>query len=219
MEMFLLVIFFLLVAASLWFSGFWSTLIATVNITLAACFASAFFEPLADQIEYGTGSMTPTYTYMIDFVSVWLLFVVAAIFIRGLTDSFSAVRLRFDPVTEMAGRTVMSMIAAWIFICFAHFTLIMAPLPETASRSGSMLSPDRIWLGFIQSRSRGALSESKDPGYLQPYETLRGIAEHPDDANLNARVFDPRGLFEQKYLERRARFAQQSTQRVRRNSK
>lgn len=213
MELLLLVIFFVVVAASLWFSGFWGALIATINIVLAASFASAFFEPVADQVEYANKA-TQTYSYMIDIVVLWGLFFVAALFIRALTDSFSAVRLKFDPITEIVGRTIMSLVAAWIFICFAHFTLITAPLPETASRDGSMLSPDRVWLGYLQSRSRGALSEFQDPGYLQEYERLPGIAAHPDDADLNARVFDPRGLFSQKYAERRSRFSNEKTQRV-----
>ncbi len=216
MEMVLLAVFFLLVAASLWFSGFWSSLIATINIVLAACVASAFFEPVANQIEY-SGRNSQTYTYMIDFVVLWVLFFVAAIFIRALTDSFSAVRLRFDPITEMAGRTIMSLAAAWIFICFLHFTLNTAPLPPKTTTASNMMSPDRIWLGFLQSRSRGALSEAKNPSYLKEYSRLPGVAEHPNDAGLNARVFDPRGLFAEKYNQRRQRFDAEKTQRVRRS--
>lgn len=218
MELLLLVVMFLLVAASLWFSGFWSSFVSTINMFLAACFATAFFEPLADQIEYASPA-TQTYTYMIDFVALWAMFVIAAMFIRAATESFSAVRLRFDPVTEMAGRSVMSVAAGLIFVCFAQFTLVTAPLPESGSHKGSMLAPDRIWMGFTQSRSRGALAEAKDPGYLKPYKMPPGLAEHPDDAGLNARVFDPRGVFEDKYLERKKVFAEQKTQRVSRKSK
>lgn len=213
MELLLLILFFVIIAGLLWYSGFWGAVIGTVNIVLAACFASAFFEPMANRLEYSNPT-TQTYAYLVDIVVLWGLFVLAALFIRAATESFSAVRLRFDPVTEMIGRSVMALVGAWIFICFAQFTLLTAPLPTSASHEGSMLSPDRVWLGFLQSRSRGALSEYEDVSYLTEYKTLKGIAEHPDDADLDARVFDPRGLFEQKYRERRSRFSEQKTQRV-----
>ncbi|GEM_PF-790716 len=221
METLILVVFFIVVAAALWFTGFWSSLISTVNIILAACFASAFFEPVADQLEYSSGAMSKSYAYLWDVIALWLLFFVAALVIRSLTESFSSVRLRFDPITENVGRSIMSCTAAWFFICFLHFTMMTAPLPPNGNATaGTLVSPDRVWLGFIQSRSRGALSEYREmplvQAYTQPYKLLPGVAPHPSDANLDARVFDPRGLMPLKYQQRRERFGELPMPRVNR---
>ena len=52
--------------------------------------------------------------------------------------------------------------------------------------------PDKLWLAFIQSRSRGALAASQAAGGGLPEYRL---GEHPDDAGTDRRVFDPYGEF------------------------
>lgn len=215
MEILILLLFFCVVAVALWLTGFWSATISTVNILLAACFATSFFEMVANQMEYGTTPDAKTFTYLIDFVALWGVFAISALFIRALTESFSAVRLRFDVATEMVGRSMMSLAGAFIFICFAHFSLMVAPLPPSTP-SANMLSPDQIWLGFTQSRSRGALAEYAEAPFLPPYKQLPKVTLHPDDAGLNARVFDSRGLMPAKYAARRSRFDAQEMPRVNR---
>lgn len=73
--------------------------------------------------------------------------------------------------------------------CFVAFSLQMAPLNSAnplgawstpAAKTFSFVSPDRLWLGFMYSRSQGALAGEK---------------------------FDPAGEFLPKFHDRRVKFA------------
>lgn len=213
METILLVLFFFLVAGALWFTGLWGSTLTLVNILISGLIASAFFEPVADRIE-NMNETTLQYTFLIDFVCLWAIFFVSASLIRMLTDSFSAIRLKFDIVTEMVGRTLMSLLAAWFFICFTSFTLWTAPLPIPEGgfqvEDRNVMAPDAVWLSLIHSRSKGALADYKT-------SMLFGESEeemHPDDEELDCRVFDSQAQFILKYIHRRQIFANQETARV-----
>jgi len=207
----ILILTFLSVAGLLWWGGLWSSFISLGNILLAGLVATAFFEPVADQLEYGGGASTMSFAYLCDIVALWLVFFLAALLIRTLTDSFSSVRLRFDTVTEMVGRSVISLLGAGLFVCFAHFTLITAPLPtyEGLRRPGAV-SPGQLWVSLARGLSQGALAEAREAPLIQPYR-----AEHLRiQGEGDLRVFDPRDTFRHKYVTRRARFSQQKVARV-----
>jgi len=213
METSILILFFILVTAALWFTGVWGSLLSLINILLSGMIASAFFEPLATRIESMNDS-AGQYTYLLDFVCLWLIFFLSASMIRMLTDSFSAIRLKFDIVTEMVGRSLISLTAAWFFICFASFTLWTAPLPIPEGgfkvEGRSPMAPDAVWLSLIHSRSKGALSEYKDAMFFGEFEDEL----HTDDEELDARVFDSKAQFILKYIHRREVFATSETARV-----
>lgn len=186
-----LVLFFGVIACT-WWMGLWSNLITLINFLLSAMLASSFFEPLASRFE----DYLPSFTYVSDFICVWAIFIFSFLILRMITDSLSRVRLRFDKVTEIVGRSVFSIWLACCFLAFSFFTLHMAPLPPDAFQvhvQDRMLGigPDRQWLAFIQSRSRGALSEAQDSKVLDPYN----LSDHPDDEGQNKRVFDPTANF------------------------
>ena len=165
LETLILLVAFAAVFGLVWMVGLWSGFISFVNILLAGLVATAFFEPIADQIEYGSGPTGKQFTYICDFAAIWLVFVASAVLIRILTDSFSAVRLRFDMVTEMIGRTLIGLMAAFLFVCFTHFTLLVAPLPLTgAETSTSITSPHQIWMNLTRGLSRGSLAEARETG-------------------------------------------------------
>jgi hypothetical protein len=187
------IVMFLLIVASTWWFGLWSNLITLINLFLASLLASSIYQPIANEL----ANINDTYRPLYDFIAVWLVFVLSFMILRGVTDILSAYRLKFDPVTEMIGRSVLSVWIAGVFVCFSFFTMQMAPFPPSvygdAKKSQEELGtlPDKLWLAFIQSRSRGALSASKEKGLWPEYQ----LPSHPDDAGEDKRVFDPYAEF------------------------
>ena len=207
------IIVFFAVGAGCWFTGMWSNLVTLVCLVFAGMIASSFYEPLADLLEGSLGRMT----YLLDFISVWLLFFVAFGFMRLITELLSPYRVKFNEVLELVGRSVLSVWIGWAFVCFSMFTLHMAPI-ETAGFGGGFqgtkdqinfmgIGPDRMWLAFIQSRSMGAFSEYKDSGILPEYRE----ALHADDRDTNSRIFDSTSEFILKYRFRRLKFSEKNS--------
>ena len=212
MLIFIAITMFILIVASTWWFGLWSNLITLVNLLLASMLASVCFEPVSLKLL----SMNSSYRYLYDFIAVWLVFLLAFVVFRGVTDFLSGYRLKFDPITELVGRSVLSIWIAGVFVCFAFFTLQMAPLKpsvyaENVPKSEMGTIPDRLWLSFIQSRSRGALSAPKETNFLfEGYD----LNDHREDVELDARVFDPRAEFLQHYSLKRRGIANQAVLRV-----
>jgi uncharacterized membrane protein required for colicin V production len=195
---------FALIIGSNWWFGAWNCLLNLMNFFLAALVASSFYENVAAQIV----ELDSSYALIADFVAVWLVFVVVFVVLRGITDLLSRYQLKVEPWVDYAGRGVFSFWLACGFLCFTFFTLHMAPLPPDSFQTDPAtrtlgVGPDRFWLSFIQSRSRGALAESKQSSFFPSY-TLTG---HPDDADLDARVFDPEAMFISRNLDRRDRIS------------
>lgn len=158
-----LLLLFLIVAGAVWFQGLWGNALNLINMLLAGFVATSFFEPLSNLLV----GWLPSYTYLLDFLVLWLLFAVSYGLLRLFTDLISRERVRFIMPVEMAGRSVLAILVAWVFICFTAATLHTAPLPATpfggafsspSARSFLVASPDRIWWNMIQFRSTGALS-------------------------------------------------------------
>jgi hypothetical protein len=189
-----LFLIFAMVAAGLWFHGLWSCAVTLVNLFLAMMIATTFWEPLTTMIE---GAGAASYGHLLDFLVLWILFAVAFGILRAITDGLSRTQVAFDMPVEMAGRSLLAAWCAWLVVCFAAFSLQMAPL-NSATPLGAwstptaptflVTSPDRLWLGFMHSRSKGALS--------------------------GGAVFDPGAEFALKYRDRRAKYAAAPEMRV-----
>lgn len=202
---------FAIVVGLNWWVGSWNIILNMTNFFIAALIASSFFEPLADKIE----SSNPSYTYMLDFISVWLIFVVVCAAMRMATDFMSKYQLRMNIWAEYAARTILSIWLGLAFCFFTFFTLHLSPLPVnqfvTSPKANLFgFAPDRKWMAFIQSRSRGALAASKDAALLAEYD----LPVHPDDRDLEARVFDPNAEFAERYIRRRVSLSKSKTLRV-----
>ncbi|HAN97088.1 MAG TPA: hypothetical protein DCQ98_06480 [Planctomycetaceae bacterium] len=215
----LLLLVFLIVGTVSWFMGLWSNLVTLMVLLLAGLTATNYFEPLAAYLDKpvvggpaAIGSMG-TYTYLLDFVCFWGIFLVALLLLRALTDFASRHRIAFDFWTETIGRSITAIWVAWVFVMIAAFSIQLAPLPNAVVQatpdSGMFLglAPDRMWIGMMQSRSRGALARGKFS------EALR----HPDDAGSNVEPFDSQADLVYRYSSRRAALAQLSSLRVARN--
>ncbi len=181
--------------AALWFHGFWSNVLTLVNLIFAGLLATNYFEPLAAIVS----DQVPDKSFYLDFVVFWLLFCLSFGILRAISDGIGKEWFKFSMPFEMAGRSVFALWNGWLITCIVCMSLHLAPIPANAlglfdSPTGSMfmgLAPDRMWLAFVQSRSRGALSRSNHSGL-----------SHPDD-DATREVFDPRGEFAIRYHQRR----------------
>ena len=208
--LYLFLIIAVVVGAQWWFSS-WNIFLNLINFFISALVASSFFEPLADKLE----SFDSSFTYIVDFIAIWLLFVATFVAMRLGTDMLSKYQLRMNVWAEFGLRTVLACWLAGGFVCFTFFTFHLAPFPpgEFIGSPKSVLfgfAPDRKWMAFVQSRSRGALSESKNASFLPEYD----LPDHPEDIELAARVFDPHAEFAKKYIQRRATLSKSKTLRV-----
>ncbi|MDG2469913.1 MAG: hypothetical protein P8M80_11580 [Pirellulaceae bacterium] len=200
-----LIFLFLAVGTGCWFGGFWNCLITLFCVIFAGLVASSLFEPLADFLVETTGADF----FALDFISVWAVFFLSFGILRLVTELMSSYRVKFNSVVELVGRSLLSVWIAWVFVCFSAFTFHMAPVetsgfhPDPNSSSG--IGPDRMWLAFVQSRSRGPFSEYQNLGFLDetsPYEYPH-VTMHPDDGDLDVRVFDSNSEFILRWHDRR----------------
>jgi hypothetical protein len=191
MFLFLLIVF-AATAAALWFQGLWSAAVTLVNLLLAMMIATSFYEPVCTAIE----SIGPAkqFTYLLDFVVLWVLFGIAFGILRAITDGLSQKQVGFDLPVEMAGRSLLAAWCGWLMVCFVAFSLQMAPLNSAnplgafatpSSKTFGPVSPDRLWLGFMYSRSKGA---------------------------IGGNAFDPDATLPLRYHDRRVKFAAPNTQ-------
>lgn len=182
----LLLVIFLGVAAALWFQGLWNNAITLINILLAGMIATNYYEPLAKLAIKQDGS----YTYLYDVIMLWLLFAVSFSLLRVISDQLSWDRVKFIQPVELAGRSVLAILASYLFLCFTVFTIHTAPLQANAFR-GAFKSPDSAtflifqpgqqWASLIRTASGGGLSNGENQ-------------------------FDPNGEFAAKHFQRRKDF-------------
>lgn len=152
-----LVIIFLVCLLMSLASGLWGNLIMIFNVILAALIATNYFEPLAGWLD---GQMS-SYTFVLDFVAMWLIFALAIVILRAITDTLSRVKVRFKKPVELAGGLVCGGIVGWLMICFTLFSLHTAPLGLTFLGGGFNpgakmffgMAPDQQWLKFARQQS------------------------------------------------------------------
>ena len=154
-----------------WWFGFWNNMLTMINCLLAALVATSAY-PAISEFVVNLDKDENSFAYVGDFVGLWAIFVISFMLLRGFTDSLSKYRLKFDIITEMAGRTVFSIGTAIVMLCFTNFTLQLAPLDqELFSESGKPTSatdaavsslPDQMWIGYAQYASTGPLSSGSE---------------------------------------------------------
>ncbi|MEQ1904147.1 MAG: hypothetical protein ABL888_08195 [Pirellulaceae bacterium] len=187
MLIFLMITLFLIITINAWWAGFWSNLILFVNMLIGAMAATAFFLNLGMVIARGE----PTWKTLAPFISLWLLFVVLTAFTRAATDTLSRVKLKFDIWTEMAGRTIMSLLVGLLFISFASFSLKFAPIPPYFFHNGrtAEIGPEIVWERTAQYWSVWTMSESMRYCLLNIPEEVEVDADDPA-VQLNHRPID-----------------------------
>ncbi len=194
----LLLVIFFVCFGFLFTEGMWSNALTLVNVLTAALLATNWFEPVAGWLE----GMGPSYTYYWDFLALWGLFALLMAILRGATDFISKVKVRFRKITDQIGGPAFAALVGWAMVCFTTMSLHTAPLarnfmggsfePEQKMFVG--LAPDRKWLAFVQTLSRGPFSSGA---------TAEDLREQPAWEEDQTRTFDPRSEFMPKYATRR----------------
>lgn len=188
------ILILIIVPACTWWFGLWSNLLNLVNLLLAGLIATSIYHPVANRI---AGIDPASYGYLSDFIALWIVFVISFVVLRGVTDLVSKYQLKFDPITEMAGRSVLALLLGFGMMCFTSFTLNLAPLPpslysaETLDQAKGSI-PDRIWLGYASYASVGPLAASKSKNMLFQEYTLDKALQLE---NVDSRLFAPQGSF------------------------
>lgn len=192
----MMILIWLVCIAFLWNEGTWSNCLTLVNVVFAMLVAWNYWEPAADFMETKMGS----FTYVLDYLCVWFIFFLSYIVLRAATDGLSRTQVKFKMPVEQAGRVISVFLIGWLMVCFTLATMHMSPLARTAIRGEFQpepmannflgMAPDRMWLGYVQHRSKNALSSSPTV------------------------VFDPESEFIFKYGGRREQFSKHMTVRV-----
>jgi hypothetical protein len=191
-----LLVIFIICLAMIFNEGLWGAAVMFVNVLLSAMLATNFFEPLAKWANKRMGS----YTYFVDFVSIWLIFVVSLVVLRLLTGSLSRYRVRFKKPVDIAGGLFFAAWIGWLMMQFSLFTMHVSPLarnffggdfqPEPDSKMFLFeLAPDRDWMAFMHTMSK-------------------------DGSLGTGQQFDPKGEFILRYGARRKSFEFLTSDRV-----
>lgn len=180
----LLVVMFIVVAM-MWTEGMWSNGITLINVVFAGIVSWNLFEPAAGFLE----PKMPSFTYVVDFLCFWVLFILTYNIFKAMTDQISTHAVRFKKPVEQTGRVLFAMMTAWVMTCIICASLHLAPLgrspmkgsfaQEPKSNCFFGLAPDRMWLAFMHTRSKKGLSTMKkntfdpDGSFVLKYGTRR----------------------------------------------
>jgi uncharacterized membrane protein required for colicin V production len=173
--------------------GMWTNAIRLINVVTAALLATNFFEPLAAWLQ----SMMPSATYLCDFASLWVLFIVSVLVLSEVTNWVSQVNVKFLKIVDQIGGGFFALWIGYVMVCFTMMTLHTAPMSRTFLFGGFQpeqrmffrLAPDRDWLGFMQKMSLGPFSSSdkdvfdKDGEFMLKYASRRKMLEDQIAAN------------------------------------
>ncbi|MBN1852613.1 MAG: CvpA family protein [Pirellulales bacterium] len=209
--------------------GLWSNTITLFNILFSGLLAFTLYGPVAIWLDE---LLNGQYTYLIDFLTIWMVFSICMILLRLCTDFLSRIRVRFKKPIEAAGGPIVSLVAAWIMVGIVSASMHTAPLPKgllgeaivvenESDVEWALTKPHIHWLRFIGSSISlsGQLSSNDRVDALQteldeaakkePYlQFCRNCTIWPD---LWARMFIV------KYQKRRSQFEKEGILRVNRS--
>ncbi len=159
-----LLIVFIAVTLMLTREGLWTGLVTLLNVLLATSVATAWYEVLANSLE----RYLPSYTYLLDSLSIWAIFSVVLLVLREVTDRTSRTKVKFLRQVEFIGAPAIAMIVGWLMVAFTAASLhtaavprdIVQPTPEKNLFFG--LAPDRKWLQWVRNASRSGPFGSPD---------------------------------------------------------
>ena len=139
--------------------GLWSNAVLLANIVFSGLVAFGFYAPLTIMIDE---ALDGQFTYVLDFLMLWGLFVLTMIVLRTVTDRISRTRLRTKYPIDAIGGPAVGVIAAFVMTSFVMATMHTAPLAkdclggklvhteaEVESKSG-LTAPDLFWLRLVE---------------------------------------------------------------------
>ena len=167
------------VTAMLVREGLWRSLLMFFNVLAAASIATAWFAPLANLVEPHLAD----YTYLLDFLSVWLIFCVVVALAREATDRLSPNGVVFPKLVEQIGVGIPAFLTGWVMMAFTAATLHLAPVPRDLvqptpeSRMFLGLAPDRKWLGWVRGSSLSGPFSRSDQAFDKDADLILRYAD------------------------------------------
>jgi uncharacterized membrane protein required for colicin V production len=167
--------------------GLWSNAISLVNILISGLVAFAFYAPLAIYLDE---MLDGQYTYLLDFVCIWVLFVVTMLVCRATTGMASGTRMRFKYPIDSVGGPLVALVGAWAMAAFVMATLHTAPMPKEAfsgklihsdveiDSASSLTAPDLGWLRFIDRVTRSDAFGHVGRDTFSPAAFVKIYADH-----------------------------------------
>lgn len=114
--------------------GIWGNLVSTVNVIFAVLVAVNYWEPAAKFM----ASQWAGALYVVDYVAVWGIFTVVLIILEEISRRLSHVKVKFPEKVELFGGPVVGLaLFTTLVLGFYQFTLLLAPLPTSASDDGT----------------------------------------------------------------------------------
>jgi hypothetical protein len=147
--------------------GLWRALLMFFNVLAAATVATAWHAPLAGFLE----GHLPTYTYLLDFLSIWGIFCVVMALAREATDRLAPTKVEFPRLVERIGVGIPAFLTGWIMMAFTAATLHTAPVPRDLvqptpeARMFLGLAPDRKWLSWVRGSSKSGPFSQPDTAF------------------------------------------------------
>jgi hypothetical protein len=147
--------------------GLWRALLMFFNVLAAATVATAWHAPLAGFLE----GHLPTYTYLLDFLSIWGIFCVVMALAREATDRLAPTKVEFPQLVERIGVGIPAFLTGWIMMAFTAATLHTAPVPRDLvqptpeARMFLGLAPDRKWLSWVRGSSKSGPFSRPDTAF------------------------------------------------------
>lgn len=133
--------------------GIWTNLIRLFNLIFSGLIATTYFETLADALE----GMAPSYTYLLDFLSIWIIFIAVYALLRFLTNKLSVVRVWFPAIIDKWVGVGLSVILGFTMLSFSVFALYTAPLQPNYWGMHNYPTLTGGWAVFAKMEADGAL--------------------------------------------------------------
>lgn len=171
--------------------GLWSNAISLICILISGLVAFGFYAPV---VIYLDEMFVGEFTYLLDFVVLWALFVISMLICRLFTGMASKTRMRFKNPIDPVGGPIVALIAAWALAAFAMATLHTSPMPKDAfggalvysdndvEANSALFSPDLGWLRFVERVTRpDGFGHSNGAGQFSAKAFVKIYAKHRED--------------------------------------
>lgn len=168
--------------------GLWSNAISLVCILISGLVAFGFYSPL---VIYLDEMLDGEFTYLLDFVTIWALFVILMLICRVFTGMASKTRMRFKYPIDDVGGPLVALIGAWALAAFAMATLHTSPMPKDAfggslvysdddvASNSALFYPDLGWLRFVERVTRSdGFGHSSGAGGFSAKAFVKIYGEH-----------------------------------------
>jgi hypothetical protein len=134
-------------------------------VLFAGLLATNFFEPLANMIDGGAGSISRDYA---DVVALLGLFIALTFLGRLATDNIAPTEIEYDARVYQAGRWLFALATGYTTMAILLTAVHTAPLPRNflgfapeRKNLFDVCAPDRQWLGLVQHISENVLATGR----------------------------------------------------------